>query len=154
MTSLLEHYQSEITFAIPTNLDLQAMEFPNVTVLLSGMDDLDFNQLTQHLDYNTEVDYNRFMGDVWVGIVLTLMIVTSIFCMCACFLYHKFRQWKASGELHSFKIYPLKVERVCANRIVCRFVRNSNQRTFIRDFGYKNTGRGHLAMSCYGGQAA
>lgn len=94
-------FNSDITFAIPTSLDLQAMEFPNVTVLLSGMDDLDFNQLlNQNMDYSSgnEVEYNRFMGDVWVGIVLTLMIVTSIFCMCACFLYHKFRQWKASGE--------------------------------------------------------
>lgn len=98
MATMLEHFDSQITFAIPTNLDLQAMEFPNVTVLLSGMDDLDFNQLTQvGLDYN-DPEYNRFVGDVWVGIVLTLMIVTSIFCMCACFLYHKFRQWKASGE--------------------------------------------------------
>ncbi|XP_053680320.1 protein commissureless 2 homolog [Anopheles nili] len=38
--------------------------------------------------------YERFIGDVWVGIVLTLMILSSIFCMCSCFLYHKFRQWQ------------------------------------------------------------
>lgn len=40
--------------------------------------------------------YERFIGDVWVGIVLTLMILSSIFCMCSCFLYHKFRQWQRS----------------------------------------------------------
>lgn len=44
--------------------------------------------------------YERFIGDVWVGIVLTLMILSSIFCMCSCFLYHKFRQWQRSGEYH------------------------------------------------------
>lgn len=65
------------------------------------MDELDFEQLTQQTGGGTlsnEWEYNRFMGDVWVGVVLTLMIVTSIFCMCACFLYHKFRLWKANGE--------------------------------------------------------
>uniref|UniRef100_A0A182PKW2 Uncharacterized protein n=1 Tax=Anopheles epiroticus TaxID=199890 RepID=A0A182PKW2_9DIPT len=43
--------------------------------------------------------YERFIGDVWVGIVLTLMILSSIFCMCSCFLYHKFRQWQRNGKL-------------------------------------------------------
>lgn len=99
MASPFDHFDSQITFAVPSTLDLEAMDLSNVTVLLRGMDDLDFHQLTQQ--YSTEVEYSRFMGDVWVGIVLTLMIVTSIFCMCACFLYHKFRQWKASGELQS-----------------------------------------------------
>lgn len=42
--------------------------------------------------------YERFIGDVWVGIVLTLMILSSVFCMCSCFLYHKFRQWQRSGK--------------------------------------------------------
>uniref|UniRef100_A0A182WEU6 Uncharacterized protein n=1 Tax=Anopheles minimus TaxID=112268 RepID=A0A182WEU6_9DIPT len=42
--------------------------------------------------------YERFIGDVWVGIVLTLMILSSIFCMCSCFLYHKFRQWQRNGK--------------------------------------------------------
>uniref|UniRef100_A0A182MXT9 Uncharacterized protein n=1 Tax=Anopheles dirus TaxID=7168 RepID=A0A182MXT9_9DIPT len=42
--------------------------------------------------------YERFIGDVWVGIVLTLMILSSIFCMCSCFLYHKFRQWQRNGS--------------------------------------------------------
>uniref|UniRef100_A0A182JKV6 Uncharacterized protein n=1 Tax=Anopheles atroparvus TaxID=41427 RepID=A0A182JKV6_ANOAO len=42
--------------------------------------------------------YERFIGDVWVGIVLTLMILSSIFCMCSCFLYHKFRQWQRNGN--------------------------------------------------------
>lgn len=96
----MEAFESHITFAIPSSGDLQAMQWPNVTVLLRGMDELDLDQLTQtggdHL--GNEWEYHRFMGDVWVGVVLTLMIVTSIFCMCACFLYHKFRLWKASGE--------------------------------------------------------
>ncbi|XP_058118933.1 protein commissureless 2 homolog [Anopheles ziemanni] len=45
-------------------------------------------------DQMLDPTYERFIGDVWVGIVLTLMILSSIFCMCSCFLYHKFRQWQ------------------------------------------------------------
>lgn len=100
---MLDHFKSEITFAIPTNMDFQTMAMSsNYTVLLTGIED--FNKIAaagKSKVYNTgsaDADYQRFIGDVWVGIVLTLMIVTSIFCMCSCFLYHKFRQWKSSGE--------------------------------------------------------
>uniref|UniRef100_A0A182M3P3 Uncharacterized protein n=1 Tax=Anopheles culicifacies TaxID=139723 RepID=A0A182M3P3_9DIPT len=53
--------------------------------------------------------YERFIGDVWVGIVLTLMILSSIFCMCSCFLYHKFRQWQRNGKCN--KSTPFALDR-------------------------------------------
>lgn len=46
----------------------------------------------------TEPEYEQFLADVWVGIVLTLMVLSCICCMCSCLLYHKFQQWKRSGE--------------------------------------------------------
>ncbi|KFB44093.1 hypothetical protein ZHAS_00011928 [Anopheles sinensis] len=53
-------------------------------------------------DQMLDPTYERFIGDVWVGIVLTLMILSSIFCMCSCFLYHKFRQWQRNGKWFSY----------------------------------------------------
>ncbi|XP_061394225.1 protein commissureless 2 homolog [Musca vetustissima] len=43
-----------------------------------------------------EADYSRVVSDIWIGIILTLLIVSVIFFICACFLYHKFQQWKNS----------------------------------------------------------
>lgn len=39
-------------------------------------------------------EYEQFLADVWVGIVLTLMVLSCVCCMCSCLLYHKFQQWK------------------------------------------------------------
>ncbi|XP_055854001.1 protein commissureless 2 homolog isoform X2 [Episyrphus balteatus] len=44
----------------------------------------------------TEAEYNRVVSDIWIGVILTLLIVTVIFFICSCFLYHKFQQWKNS----------------------------------------------------------
>ncbi|XP_048507679.1 uncharacterized protein LOC105686764 [Athalia rosae] len=42
----------------------------------------------------SEAEYEQFLADVWVGVVLTLMVLSCICCMCSCLLYHKFQQWK------------------------------------------------------------
>ncbi|XP_046807457.1 protein commissureless 1-like [Lucilia cuprina] len=44
-----------------------------------------------------EVEYSRVVSDIWIGVILTLLIVSVIFFICACFLYHKFQQWKNSS---------------------------------------------------------
>lgn len=44
------------------------------------------------------VAYEQFLADVWIGIVLTLMVLSCVCCMCSCLLYHKFQQWKRSGK--------------------------------------------------------
>ncbi|XP_030372214.1 uncharacterized protein LOC115622419 [Scaptodrosophila lebanonensis] len=41
-------------------------------------------------------DYAHVVSDIWIGVILTLLIVFVIFFICACFLYHKFQQWKHS----------------------------------------------------------
>ena len=48
-------------------------------------------------DFGADNTYDRFVADIWVGIVLTLMILSSVFCICSCFLYHKFRHWQRNG---------------------------------------------------------
>lgn len=46
----------------------------------------------------SEQEYEQFLADVWVGVVLTLMVLSCVCCMCSCLLYHKFQQWKRRGE--------------------------------------------------------
>lgn len=113
-------FESKITFEIPSiNLDFHTLSLSNnFTVLLTEIErnsvnsELINNNNHHKMNYDglsavagvsggNSVDggeYDRFIGDVWVGIILTLMIASSVFCMCACFLYHKYRQWKTNSE--------------------------------------------------------
>ncbi|EDV98677.1 uncharacterized protein LOC6570862 isoform X1 [Drosophila grimshawi] len=46
--------------------------------------------------YTGNDDDFHVVSDIWIGVILTLLIVFVIFFICACFLYHKFQQWKNS----------------------------------------------------------
>ncbi|EEB16935.1 hypothetical protein Phum_PHUM447260 [Pediculus humanus corporis] len=46
---------------------------------------------------NKPPQYEQLLADVWVGIVLTLLLLSCVCCMCSCLLYHKFQQWKRSA---------------------------------------------------------
>lgn len=48
-------------------------------------------------------EYEQFLADLWVGIILTLMVLSCVCCMCSCLLYHKFQQWKSNGKFN--KLY-------------------------------------------------
>uniref|UniRef100_T1P7Q2 Phosphatidylglycerophosphatase A n=1 Tax=Musca domestica TaxID=7370 RepID=T1P7Q2_MUSDO len=58
-----------------------------------------------------EADYSRVVSDIWIGIILTLLIVSVIFFICACFLYHKFQQWKNSYRTNNAE--PVELCRNC-----------------------------------------
>lgn len=129
---MLDNFESKITFEIPTNLDFQTLAMSNnYTVLLTGVGEMDLSStlgdtstsisgtrggLARDGLLTGDAEYDRFIGDVWVGILLTLMIVSSIFCMCACFLYHKFLQWKTSRKSPLTKT-PIKKIQVVLLRI-------------------------------------
>lgn len=54
--------------------------------------------ISDDITAETDPEYEQFLADVWVGIVLTLMVLSCVCCMCSCLLYHKFQQWKRSGK--------------------------------------------------------
>ncbi|XP_037940267.1 protein commissureless 2 homolog [Teleopsis dalmanni] len=58
-----------------------------------------------HMD---EVEYSRVVSDIWIGVILTLLIVCVIFFICSCFLYHKFQQWK-----NSYRTNPNEPVEIC-----------------------------------------
>ncbi|KAM8708543.1 hypothetical protein ACLKA7_015510 [Drosophila subpalustris] len=62
--------------------------------------DFDFNANHVVLDSSSvdqlqqQIEYDKFMNEVWIGIVFTLILISMVFCICSCFLYHQFRTWK------------------------------------------------------------
>lgn len=69
----------------------------NLTLLVAEVDDVAVVRETG-TRYKEQEQYDRFLADVWVGIVLTLMVLSCVCCVCSCLLYHRFQQWKRSGE--------------------------------------------------------
>ncbi|XP_065361711.1 protein commissureless 2 [Calliphora vicina] len=45
-------------------------------------------------ELQNQLNYDKFMNGIWIGVVLALILISMIFCFCSCFLYHQFRVWK------------------------------------------------------------
>lgn len=80
-----------------SNMDL---EFATNHVVL---DSSSVDQLQQQLEYD------KFMNEVWIGIVFTLILISMVFCICSCFLYHQFRTWKRNCK-YPFPVYYPQIE--------------------------------------------
>ncbi|KAH8351537.1 hypothetical protein KR059_007165 [Drosophila kikkawai] len=59
------------------------------------LDSSSVDQLQQQLEYD------KFMNEVWIGIVFTLILISMVFCICSCFLYHQFQTWKRNYHNNS-----------------------------------------------------
>lgn len=81
----------------------------------NGMD-LDFATNHVVLDSSSvdqlqqQLEYDKFMNEVWIGIVFTLILISMVFCICSCFLYHQFRTWKRNCK-YPFPESPLQKNR-------------------------------------------
>ncbi|XP_063708866.1 protein commissureless 2 homolog [Culicoides brevitarsis] len=100
--------ESRITFEIPSSIDLDSLiKTNNYSLLFSQLHSADTygsNRLVKDLFSNrsktmSDIEYERFMNEVWITLVLVLFILSIVFCLCSCLLYHKFRQWKRSVSL-------------------------------------------------------
>lgn len=78
---------------LPVGMEFEGLDFgKNISLLLSP------NLVDDEVAAGADPEYEQFLADVWVGIVLTLMVLSCVCCMCSCLLYHKFQQWKRSGK--------------------------------------------------------
>ncbi|XP_022228339.2 protein commissureless 2 [Drosophila obscura] len=83
---LKHHHQFSEFAASPRNSSAAIMDFDLANhVILDGSS---VDQLQQQLEYD------KFMNEVWIGIVFALILISLVFCVCSCFLYHQFRTWK------------------------------------------------------------
>lgn len=78
----------------------------------------------------TDPEYEQFLADVWVGIVLTLMVLSCVCCMCSCLLYHKFQQWKRSGKQQSRQLFQCE-RNYTINLFIKQYKFNINRFTTI-----------------------
>lgn len=80
------------------NLDASSVQsFNNNMEMEFGPHHLIMNTENSHTamdELQKQLDYDKFMNEVWIGVVLTLILISMIFCFCSCFLYHQFRMWK------------------------------------------------------------
>lgn len=74
------------SLANPTNMNQMDHLLKNQIVLTS--DFINRQNITE------QMEYDKLMNEIWIGIVLTLIIISMVFCICSCFLYHQFRLWK------------------------------------------------------------
>lgn len=66
-----------------------------------NISDLSIFEISENTEVRPLSDpvYEQFLADVWVGIVLTLMVLSCVCFMCSCLIYHKFQEWKHRGKL-------------------------------------------------------
>lgn len=53
----------------------------------------------------SDAEYARFVSDMWIGIVLTMLMVLIVFALCFWYMYHKFQQWKRSCKQCAYLFY-------------------------------------------------
>uniref|UniRef100_A0A1B0AR00 Protein commissureless n=1 Tax=Glossina palpalis gambiensis TaxID=67801 RepID=A0A1B0AR00_9MUSC len=87
------------------SIQMQNYQKP-VNSLSSNSNQMNANVIPNHIVIDTspgysameeiqkQLEYDKFMNEVWIGVVLTLIFISMIFCFCSCFLYHQFRIWK------------------------------------------------------------
>lgn len=98
---------SKITFEIPSNLDLESLlRTNNYTLLFSNLhsengetsDRIAKDLLSNRSNGMNDIEYERFMNEVWITLILVLFILSIVFCLCSCLVFHKFQQWKQNGK--------------------------------------------------------
>ncbi|CAH0558302.1 unnamed protein product [Brassicogethes aeneus] len=88
MVSMIEMDDGLMLTFRPAQVDFDAIDFNNTNILIAPAGDTAVSAVT-------DPEYEQFLADVWVGIVLTLMVLSCVCFMCSCLIYHKFQQWKA-----------------------------------------------------------
>ncbi|KAL0273473.1 UNVERIFIED_CONTAM: hypothetical protein PYX00_006128 [Menopon gallinae] len=71
------------------------MDNPEAEASFGGGMESNFTPFITEVETKTP-PYEQLLADVWVGIVLTMLLLSCVCCMCSCLVYHKFQQWKRS----------------------------------------------------------
>lgn len=104
---------NEITLTLPLGMELEGLDLGRNLSALYG-------EGVQAGESTDPVAYEQFLADVWIGIVLTLMVLSCVCCMCSCLLYHKFQQWKRNGKFLFVQVSSRRVSvEIVAKTILC-----------------------------------
>lgn len=92
----------DLKFAIQTPESYNRNDFNITKFLLKPLQPLPNGSAELNI---VDPEYEQFLADIWVGIVLTLMVLSCVCFMCTCLIYHKFQQWKSRGECPHASFY-------------------------------------------------
>ena len=112
--------EETITIELPTSgVDIKTINLPrNYTLFIDelkrialGGSRADNSPVLSHIINHgmTQDEYDRFVNDMWIGIILTLLMLFIVFSLCFWYMFHKFQHWRANCKffilLHSFMYF-------------------------------------------------
>lgn len=95
---LLGNSQQHITAADDAAAGSSVQLPRNLTLIFNELQRFSFRSEDSLQPYKTrgmtDEEYSRFVSDMWIGIVLSMLVVFIVLALCLWFLFHKFQQWK------------------------------------------------------------
>lgn len=85
MATMFEYPGNSLPIDLSTNLSLSE------TALLT---EVQRSKVIESISTMTEAEYRQLINDIWIGIILSLIVISFLVCFCSCFIYHKFQLWK------------------------------------------------------------
>lgn len=90
--------ESMIVIQVPGESEMEM--FPhNITLVVT--------EIEESILKSDPAQEEKLITDVWVGIVLTLLVLSCVACMCSCIIYHRFQIWKRNGKYFLFFVFRL-----------------------------------------------
>ncbi len=90
----MEKMETKIEYEISTDLDINDIQ-KNYTLFVHELQRIAFGKENSNFQHGmSSAEYDRFVNDMWIGIILTLLMVVIVFSLCVWYMYHKFQQWK------------------------------------------------------------
>lgn len=91
----------QVRFEIPANYNaIESITVDkNFTLFLNHIEGTERVKLIDHM---TEEEYRALINNIWIGVIVTLIIVSFVVCLCSCFMYHKFEMWKRNCKYLQF----------------------------------------------------
>lgn len=77
--------------AYNASVDVQVLQ-NNLTLLLVQLKRLQSDE--KALQKKEEDEYHQLMKDLWIGCILSIIIISFVLCSCSFIIYHKFQKWK------------------------------------------------------------
>lgn len=84
--------ETKIEYAIATDSDSPRR---NYTLFVHELERIAFGKENSNFQHGMlPHEYDRFVNDMWIGIILTILMVFIVFTLCSWYMYHKLKQWK------------------------------------------------------------
>lgn len=113
--------ETKIEYEILTDLDLKTISTQrNITLFVHELERAFGKEKSSNFHHGmSTAEYERFVNDMWIGIILTMLMVLIVFSLCTWYMYHKFRQWKRHRK-YLIKFVHFVIYIVAASGTFCK----------------------------------